>query len=517
MANFQTIENIKNGLSECQQIAQTAALNNLSDVISSSIRKLDEPMQLAIIGKISSSKSTLVNAILGKEGLMSTGQKEVTYNVGWLKYGEPESDIVLHFKDGRPSQKRNRKEFDKLSVESDAKNLDDISYIETFDDSEILKEINIIDTPGLDALRGKDSQNTLDFIAKVRPDAVIMLFTHSVAENILDVVRQFNASTEFTPLNAIGILSKIDVLWQETIPRTKSALEIGKKTVGNKMRKDLSIKKSLFNLYPISALLYMASSTVTQSDIDLIGTSFDESPEQWCRILNSVPKFINDTSVSISQSERKRLCDKIGLYGIYLITQRFKLNEDTELSSIKRLFFTESGAADFYKSLHNHFGTRAKLIKIESIYQHLCQEIKRLQSSNFNPTINLVLLNIEQKVSDIFSAFVHEHREYEMLNSIYKGELDLDEETTEEFKQICGERGDSAPAKLGISNNVDTNELLEKAQERERFWRKNIALEPDPEEREWMNVLLKSYSLLRNQISTMKYRYDQAKSFLYNQ
>ena len=37
-------------------------------------------MQLAIIGKISSSKSTLVNAILGKDGVMATGQMEVTYN-----------------------------------------------------------------------------------------------------------------------------------------------------------------------------------------------------------------------------------------------------------------------------------------------------------------------------------------------------------------------------------------------------------------------------------------------------
>lgn len=424
---------------------------------------------------------------------------------------------MLHFKDGRPSQKRNRKEFDKLSVESDAKNLDDISYIETFDDSEILKEINIIDTPGLDALRGKDSQNTLDFISKIHPDAVIMLFTHSVSENILDVVRQFNAGSEFTPLNAIGILSKIDVLWQETIPRNRSALEIGRKTVANKMRKDLSIRKSLFNLYPISALLYMAASTVTQTDIDLIGSAFNESPENWCRLLNSVSKFLNDTSISLPQSERKRLCDKISLYGIYLITQKFKLKEDAQLSSIKKLFFIESGASDFYKSLHNHFGSRAKLIKIESIYQHLCQEIKRLQSCNTNPSVRSVLLNIEQHISDIFSVFVHEHREYETLNAIYNGDLDLDEDTVEEFKHVCGEKGDSAPAKLGFSNSVDVNELLEKALERERFWRKNISLEPDPEEREWMNVLLKSYSLLRNQISTMKYRYDQAKSFIYNQ
>ena len=104
-----------------------------------------------------------------------------------------------------------------------------------------------------------------------------------------------------------------------------------------------------------------------------------------------------------------------------------------------------------------------------------------------------------------------------MLNAIYCGELELDDDVVEEFKCLCGERGDSAPAKLGIATMTDVNELLNVALSRERFWRKNIALEPDPEEREWMNVILKSYSLLRNKISEMKYRYEQAKSFLYNE
>lgn len=517
MSDYRTIDSVKSGLSDCLQFTQAPALQRLRDVIAASIQKLDEPMQLAIIGKISSSKSTLVNAILGKNELMSTGQKEVTYNVGWLKYGDSSSDIVLHFKDERSPQRKSRREFDNLSVESSAEELDSISYIETFDDSEILKSINIIDTPGLDALRGKDSQNTLDFIAKVRPDAVVMLFTHSVAESILDVVRQFNAGSEFTPLNAIGVLSKIDVLWQETIPRTKSALEIGKKMVANKMKKDIAIKKSLFNLYPISALLYMASSTITASDIDSIGRAYNESPENWGKMLNSVPKFLGDESCSMPIEERKRLCDKMGLYGIYLITRRFKQDSDTSVSAIKSLFFTESGARDFSKSLHNHFGSRAKLIKIESVYQHIIQEIKRLQASTADVALRSSLLSLEQRIADIFSSFVHEHTEYEMLNAIYSGELILDEETVEEFKALCGEKGDSAPAKLGVTTEVDVNELLDIALSRERFWRKNIALEPDPEERQWMNVILKSYSLLRNKISEMKYSYEQAKSFLYNE
>ncbi len=192
----------------------------LADAIDRATSTIDQPMQLAIIGKISSSKSTLVNAILGKDELLPTGQKEVTFNVCWLKYGDPRADVIIHHKDGTPERRLPRAKLDALAT-IEGGNLDNISYIEIFDDSEILRKINIIDTPGLDALRGRDSQNTLDFISQVRPDAVIMLFTHSVSDNVLDIVKQFNAESSFSPLNALGVLTKIDVLWQETIPRGK--------------------------------------------------------------------------------------------------------------------------------------------------------------------------------------------------------------------------------------------------------------------------------------------------------
>lgn len=472
-------------------------------------------MQLAIIGKISSSKSTLVNAILEKDELMSTGVKEVTYNVGWLKYGAPDSDIILHYKDGS-IKKKSRKEFASLSADTSNAEIDNIRYIETFDDSEILKEINIIDTPGLDAKREKDSQNTLDFISMVRPDAVVMLFTHAVSESVLDVVRQFNTGTTLNPLNAIGILSKIDVLWQETVPRVQSALQIGRKMIDNHKRKDKTLSKTLFELYPISALLYLAATTITDNDIQDIQTAVDEAGSQFFKSLNAMPKFLEDMSFSLSIERRQDLTRKMGLYGIWLIAQEILNFRDCTLQHVKELFKNESGATEFRKSLYNHFGSRAKLIKLESVFQHIAQAINHTRARTQNEKDNHQLSAIEQKVFDIFSSMVHEHHEYEMLTRIYSGELNIDEDIVEEFRALCGEHGNSAPAMLRLPSGTPIEELLETARIRERGWRKEIALEPDPDEREWMNVILKSYSNLRNQISTMKYKYEQAKTFLLN-
>lgn len=474
-------------------------------------------MQLAIIGKISSSKSTLVNAILGKDELMSTGQKEVTFNVGWLKYGEPDSDIVVHYKDGRPPLRKRQAEFSKLSIESNDADITNISYIETFDNSEILREINIIDTPGLDANRKIDSQNTLDFLSKVRPDAVLMLFTHAVAENTLVIVRQFNAGSSLTPLNAIGVLSKIDVLWQETIPRDKTALQIGQKMVDNRKKKDVVLRKTLFDLYPVSALLFLAATTVTEDDIRDIATGYENDPSAFSRSLNSMDKFLNEPSTCLSLSRRKEIANKMGLYGVYLIVQCLKKDESTDVRDIKNMFRTESGANQFLRTLHNHFGTRSKLIKIESTYQHIHQSIVSTRASIKDQTSLNLINRVEQRISDLFSSLVHEHLEYGLLNRIYNGQIELDEDVKDEIFHLCGEFGNSALERLNMPKGTPVDELKQYAFERERFWRKEIALEPDPDEREWMTVMLKSYSIVRRQIEEMNYQFNRAKAFLFNE
>lgn len=512
------IKELEKGLLDLLTDLPNNSFSKLTLAINSSIKKLKEPMQLAIIGKISSSKSTLVNAILGKEEIMATGQKEVTYNVGWLKYGKPNSDIIIHHKDGTPNTVKSQEEFSKWSTESDNNEINNISYIEIFDDAEILKKINIIDTPGLDALRGKDSQNTLDFISKVRPDAVIMLFTHSVSENVLDIVSKYNTGSSFNPLNAIGILSKIDVLWQEDFERLKSALEIGKKMVTNRMKKDSMLKRTLFNLYPISALLFLASSTLKQEtfiEVKLLSECDDSTLKT---AFKSVPKFL-DSSVNIplKDTERNNLINKLGLYGVFIVTNLLRKRPDLSFEEVKAILHKESGADDFMKVLHNHFGSRARLIKLESIYQCLNQEIDNAQRNINDATLSRVLIKTKGKLRNLFSSLMHEHLEYETLNRIYNGDLILDDDDKDELLALWGEKGFSAPERMRTQVGTQPTELVKKSLERESFWRKSIALEPDPEEREWMKVALKSYTQLRNAIVSMDYQYEQSKAFLFNE
>lgn len=519
MDNTFDTQAIAQQLATLAQIVPAASMPRLHQALAKAGGRLGEPMQLAIIGKISSSKSTLVNAILGRNEVMATGQMEVTYNVGWLRHGRPDHDIIIHHKDHKPPTSKSQKEFEQWSSKQGNSEMDNVSYIEVFDDAEILREVNIIDTPGLDATRGKDSQNTLDFIANVRPDAVIMLFTNSVSDNVLDVVRQFNAGTNFTPLNAIGVLAKTDVLWEQDLERSQTALKLGHKSINSLKRRSPQVKQTLFDLYPISALLFLASATLTDETLNSLRQLAQSDPAVLRKLLTSGKKFTQEEAAGVpSCALRHALWMQLGLYGVSLLTTALQKHTISNLAEARQLLRRESGADDFMRVLHNHFGLRARLIKLESIYQELRQAVKTERGRARDATAVHLLDTVDQRVGTVFASLVHEHREYDMLYRIYNGQLTLDDDTRSEFFTLCGEgTGDSAPERLGLPVGATTQQLLDRALERERHWRREMVLEPDPEERQWMDVMLTSYMRIRQKVQTMKYHYEQARAYLFNE
>lgn len=164
------IVNVYNKLMQCLHDCKTIIMqkkgdnmHNLNICIDNAIEKMSRPIEVAVIGKISSSKSTLVNALLGEAEVVRTGQMEETFNVSWIKYGDSNADIKVYFKDGT-MRVIPRGDWIKWTSHQESNNLKEkVSYIEVTYQHDILKRINIIDTPGLDALSEIDSKNTIAF------------------------------------------------------------------------------------------------------------------------------------------------------------------------------------------------------------------------------------------------------------------------------------------------------------------------------------------------------------------
>ncbi|MEZ3591340.1 MAG: dynamin family protein [Muribaculaceae bacterium] len=503
-------------LKECYHILSEAGLASISEMIENSEKRLMQPMQLAIIGKISSSKSTLVNAILGHPEVVRTGQMEETFNVSWLKYGDSDSDINVIFKDGRISSVP-REQWAKWASHQEKNVLkEQVKYIEVFYNHEILKDINIIDTPGLDALSQIDSKNTILFLKEVQPDAVVMLFTKSIAESTLSVLQDFqNVGTgdfNLSALNAIGVLSKADTIWSAMEPE-KDIISIGNRVIKTTLYdKYPEVRKSLFSILPVSSLIGLSSFTINDSDYSSLKALSLVDDTILLEMLSSPDFFFDEEySIDVESTERQRLYNKFGLYGIYIIIESLRRNEDANVVFLSDVLKEKSGFGKFLLTVQSHFGKRSTLIKSQSILQRILNEINKAKQIHVGVEYNAIAQAENLIVAALLS--LHEYKEWEYLAKYYGGNLELTVDEADEFIALCGERGYSASERLRCDNTRTPSQLVEIATGRALYWQKqyNIFSIIEPEKADFYKLLISSYNLLLIDIQKAVCEYTSAK------
>lgn len=174
-------------------------------------QKLSEPFSLVIIGDFKRGKSTVINAILGRS-VAPVNVAPETFTINRFSYGEhPCVEAVLG------NGKRVTLTQDDLSRDRLLSLLDffpgSLEYIDVKSDAPILKEIQVVDTPGLSDLDELDSQ-VKDFLVKA--DAVIYVasalspFSESEQYFIASQIVPQNFSKVFVLINMIDAMNTME-------------------------------------------------------------------------------------------------------------------------------------------------------------------------------------------------------------------------------------------------------------------------------------------------------------------
>ncbi|MBR1750348.1 MAG: dynamin family protein [Ruminococcus sp.] len=131
-------------------------------------KRSNEPFTLVIMGEFKRGKSTIINALLGKE-LAPTNVSPETYTINEISYGRvPGVEAV--FENGK-RMRLTMRDATRERLEARMKFFPGkIDHLDIKDNSAILKEMRIVDTPGLSDLDDLDRQVT-DYI--VNADAVM--------------------------------------------------------------------------------------------------------------------------------------------------------------------------------------------------------------------------------------------------------------------------------------------------------------------------------------------------------
>lgn len=174
-------------------------------------KKMNEPFSLMVIGDFKRGKSTIINAILGRS-IAPVNVAPETFTINCISYGDhPSVEAVLH------NGKRVTLTADDLSRRRLIELLDyfpgELEYIDVRSDAPILKEIQIVDTPGLSDLDDLDKQ-VKDFLVKA--DAVIYVasalspFSESEQYFIAEYIAPQNFSKVFVLVNMIDAMNTME-------------------------------------------------------------------------------------------------------------------------------------------------------------------------------------------------------------------------------------------------------------------------------------------------------------------
>ena len=140
--------------------------------------RLDELFLIVVVGEFNAGKSALVNALLGSQ-VLAEGVTPTTTHVTLVKYGETVQETLGH---------------------------DELAQL-TFP-LDFLRELNIVDTPGTNAVIRRHEELTRDFI----PRSDLVLFVTSADRPFTESERQFMEHIREWGKKIVVVINKRDIL-----------------------------------------------------------------------------------------------------------------------------------------------------------------------------------------------------------------------------------------------------------------------------------------------------------------
>lgn len=190
----------------------------LKKVLNKQIRRVEYPIEIAIVGQFSSGKSTFLNALLSKD-ILPTGITPVTSKVTYINYGE-RYEMKVTYLSGKevflPIQEM------ESYLDQRKSTIEDIKYLTLYAPLELLKTISLVDTPGLNSQSQRDTQTTHKVLQDVGGIIWLSLIDnagkHSEAISLEQYMKAFKEKT-------ICLLNQKDKYTPEQIAQTKAYVE----------------------------------------------------------------------------------------------------------------------------------------------------------------------------------------------------------------------------------------------------------------------------------------------------
>ncbi|MFC4068491.1 dynamin family protein [Actinoplanes subglobosus] len=326
--------------------------------------RLHDPLRVAIAGRLKAGKSTLVNALIGRR-VAPTAAGECTRVVTRFRYGPADRIDVVTREGARHSLPLDEDGMVPARLGVPAAR---IAYVDVALTSDRLRELTVVDTPGLastdtagsaraEQAVGIDDDSAGEVAAA---EAVVYVFTQAVrADDVraLEAFHTVSARLATSPINAIGVLGRIDTLaggaadpWPVAGPLARQQAQLLARTVSD--------------VVPVAGLLAETAEAgrLTGADRDALARLAACPPADLSVLLLSADLF-RSRPAPIGPDQRERLLTRLDLYGIGFACAQLAAEPRLGTGELVRRLSAASGLSRLTDTLDRTFRWRSDAIK----------------------------------------------------------------------------------------------------------------------------------------------------------
>jgi hypothetical protein len=405
-------------------------------------RRLDEPLRVAIAGRLKAGKSTLVNALIGRR-VAPTEVGECTRLVTQFRYGTADRVDVV------------RRDGSRVSLPLDESGMipqrlgvprAEIAFVDVMLTSDRLRDLTVVDTPGLSSTNVSISDQARRFLfqgsaapldddlddasagAVAGAEAIIYVFTQSVRDDdmqALEAFRSMSARLASSPINSLGVFNKVDKL----VTGTADPWPVAGPLAADQTK---VLRRVVSDVVPVVGLLAETTEAgrLTAADCEALRALAQLPHTERLVLLASVDLFTTRECV-VPREQRERLLRMLDLYGIAFAIAQLAAHPQMGTGDLVRMLLQASGFPRLRRTLDYAFRWRTDAIKagwgLSSLEKVASQSARAQDRELLREAIERVLQQ----------PGYHRLRLLEVAQQVSSGAVELPEEMEQELTRLA--------------------------------------------------------------------------------